>query len=190
MIFSERFDQALLLANDLHRTHMRKGGGIPYMSHLMSVAALVMEDGGSEDEVIAALLHDAVEDQGGAETLAKIRTQFGDEVAEIVDACSDTDVEPKPPWRARKEAHIAHLKDASDAVHRVILADKLHNTRTMLVDLSVEGDAMWQKFTTGREGTMWYVRSVYAVLAERRTGGLVDEFRRTIDAVEHMINEA
>jgi hypothetical protein len=124
-----RFDRAFALARELHADQVRKGTEIPYLAHLMGVASLVLEDGGTEDEAIAALLHDAVEDQGGAPTLRRIQRLFGDCVGKIVQACSDTDIVPKPPWRTRKDAYIAHLRapDLPPGTIRVSLADKLHN---------------------------------------------------------------
>jgi (p)ppGpp synthase/HD superfamily hydrolase len=131
-LLGQRFQAALVQAARLHQRQVRKQSGVPYVSHLLAVCALVLEDGGSEDEAIAALLHDAVEDQGGAQTLDHIRNLFGDEVAAIVDGCSDTDQDPKPPWRERKEAYLRHLADpaTSASVLRVATADKLHNARS------------------------------------------------------------
>jgi (p)ppGpp synthase/HD superfamily hydrolase len=133
-LLTVRFESALIYANQLHTFQVRKGSGIPYISHLLSVAALVLEMGGDEDEAIAALLHDAVEDQGGAKTREVIRQKFGDRVVEIVDACSDSETIPKPPWRQRKEAYLEKIQTASAAVRRVSLADKLHNSRSTLKD--------------------------------------------------------
>ena len=119
---TERFTRALTLACDLHRTQARKGTQIPYVAHLLGVASIALEHGAAEDEAIAAVLHDAVEDQGGAPTLARIRSEFGEAVAEIVDGCTDTDVEPKPPWRARKEAYIAKIATKSASTRLVSAA--------------------------------------------------------------------
>src|ERR1700691_4097254 len=131
---TERFDAAFLLASELHRSQMRKSSKIPYISHLLAVAGLVLEHGGTEDEAIARLLHDAVEDQGGQPTLELIRREFGEEVADLVFALSDTDVTPKPPWRARKEEYLCHLEEAPIRVLRVSAADKLHNVRAIVRD--------------------------------------------------------
>jgi (p)ppGpp synthase/HD superfamily hydrolase len=109
---TDRFERALVYAHVVHGGHCRKGTTIPYVSHLLAVASLVLEDGGDEDEAMAALLHDAVEDRGGAERLKDIRARFGKRVANIVQSCSDTDVDPKPPWRERKIAYLAHLREA------------------------------------------------------------------------------
>ena len=118
---SKRFEEALVYTLGLHATQMRKGTDVPYASHLLSVAALVLEDGGSEDEAIAALLHDAVEDQGGPRTRDEIGRRFGEEVARIVDGCTDTDETPKPPWRKRKESYIESMRCAAPEVRRVLL---------------------------------------------------------------------
>ncbi|MDJ0675469.1 MAG: HD domain-containing protein [Calothrix sp. MO_167.B42] len=178
---TNRFEQALIYANQLHRTQTRKGGDVPYISHLLSVAALVLEDGGDEDEAIAALLHDAVEDQGGKETRAVILDMFGTRVVEIVDGCTDTDVIPKPPWKERKYKYIERLRHASASVRRVALADKLHNARSILQDLSTLGEATWDKFTGGKSGTLWYYHALLEVFLETNTNSwLVEELNRII----------
>jgi len=180
MPLSERFFGALDYAARLHAAQTRKGSGVPYVAHLLAVAALVIESGGDEDESIAALLHDAVEDQGGTATAAEIRRRFGDRVAEIVEGCSDTDVIPKPPWRPRKEAHLAHLRVASPSVLLVCAADKLHNARSILDEYRRQGDALWVRFKGGRDGTLWYYGASLAVLKERSANGLVEELERVV----------
>jgi len=156
MILTDRFDDALIYASRLHRDQVRKGSGIPYVSHLLGVAAIALESGADEDQAIAALLHDAVEDQGGASQLAAIRARFGDRVAEIVDHCTDADSDPKPPWRARKEAYIASLAKKPAASLLVSLADKTHNAGAILADLAEHGERVWDRFTGGKEGSLWY----------------------------------
>lgn len=147
-----RFSEALTLACELHRAQSRKGTQIPYVAHVLGVTALALEHGADEDEAIAAVLHDAVEDQGGAPTAAVIRARFGDCVADIVLACSDTDVVPKPPWRARKEAYIAHVAHASPSVRLVSACDKLHNARAILSDYRELKEGLWARFSgEGRE---------------------------------------
>ena len=183
---SPRFTDALALAAKLHAGQMRKTDDIPYLAHLLSVAALVLEDGGSEDEAIAALLHDAPEDQGGKETLAMIEVKFGPKVAEIVEVCSDTFENPKPPWRERKEAHLAHLQNASSSIYRVVLADKLHNARSLLQDLRQQGEAIWEYFNGGKAGTLWYYKAMHTLLAEKKPGCLADEFGRVIAEIEEL----
>ena len=157
----ERFDRALLIASGHHREQLRKGGDIPYLSHLLAVASIVLEMGGSEDEAIGALLHDMVEDGGGPPALERIRDEFGEAVADIVAANSDTDVEPKPPWRQRKEDYIAGIAHKSPAALRVSLADKLHNARAILLDYRVHGEALWDRFKAGEgESIRWYYRAL------------------------------
>src|SRR5205823_14149785 len=159
-----RFEEALAFAARLHAGQTRKGGAVPYVAHLLAVAAIALEHGAGEDAAVAALLHDAIEDQGGAATREEIRRRFGDAVVAIVDGCTDTEVVPKPPWRGRKVAYIAHLRQASAAVRLVSAADKLHNARTILADYRVLGDGLWQRFTGGKDGTLWYYRSVVEAL--------------------------
>ena len=177
-----RFDRALALARELHAEQLRKDTKIPYVAHLMGVTSLVLEDGGDEDEAIAALLHDAVEDQGGPETLKRIRQQFGEHVASIVAACTDTDVTPKPPWRERKEAYIAHLRDLDlpEGALRVSLADKLHNARAILFDLRA-GHDVFARFKAGREEQLWYYDALATAFVERCPGPMATELRRVVD---------
>ena len=184
MAYGPRFEEALLWAARLHRDQVRKGTAVPYVTHLLAVAGLVGEAGGTEDEVIAALLHDAVEDQGGAETRERIRREFGEAVAEIVDECSDTDEEPKPPWRARKEAYIARLRTGSAAALRISVADKLHNARCVLTDLREIGDAAWDKFKGGRDGSLWYYRSLLEIYRSRDDGPQARELERVVSEIE------
>lgn len=174
---TERFDRALAFAMDKHRTQVRKGGGeIPYLGHLFSVAGLVIEAGGSEDDVIAALLHDSAEDAGGETTLAEIREGFGEVVAGIVGECSDTFEDPKPPWRERKEIYIAHLEYASDGALLVSLADKLDNLRGMLRDHQAIGDKLWDRFnTTSAPDQFWYYEALLGVYKKRITNWMVEE---------------
>jgi (p)ppGpp synthase/HD superfamily hydrolase len=142
-----QFSKALVYAECKHHNQVRKGGDIPYLGHLLAVAGLVINDGGSETQAIAALLHDAVEDAGGPATLEEIKNNFGDEVARIVDECSDTDEVPKPPWRERKQNYINHLADVGDDTLLVSVADKLDNARSMLRDYHQHGPQLWQRFT-------------------------------------------
>ncbi len=166
---TERFVDALAFACRLHRGQVRKGSGVPYISHLLAVTALVIEAGGDEDEAIGALLHDAVEDQGGAETREKIRDRFGERVAAIVDGCSDTDRTPKPPWKQRKLAYIAHLARAGPSVLLISSADKLHNARSILTEYREIGEKIWKRFNGRRDGTLWCYRA--AADAIRDAGG-------------------
>lgn len=181
---SERFQQALGYTEQLHREQLRKGTEIPYFSHLMSVCALVMEHGGDEDQVIAALLHDAVEDQGGAPRLEEIRAKFGERVARIVDACTDACVEPKPPWRERKEDYIAGLQHHHADSLLVSCADKLHNARAILSDYRDLGEELWDRFNAGRDGVLWYYRSLADEFRRLMGGRLADELDRTVTQIE------
>lgn len=185
-----RFIEAVAEANRYHAGQVRKGTEIPYVAHLLSVAALVLEDGGSEDDVIAALLHDAVEDAGGKPTLEAIRGRFGDEVAMIVEACSDTDVIPKPPWRERKETYLAHLEDQETptSVLRVSLADKLHNARAILSDYRRVGDDLWLRFNTkSGEDQVWYYRSLADIFLSRLPGALSRELDHVVSELEWLV---
>lgn len=181
---SPRFADALALACDLHRTQTRKGTAIPYVAHLLAVAGLALEHGATEDEAIAAVLHDAVEDQGGMPTAARIRASFGDRVTEIVLACSDAVVVPKPPWRARKESYIAHVAEADASVRLVSACDKLHNARTLVSDYRDVGEGLWSRFTGGREGTLWYYRALVTAYANHGRTRLVDELDRVVTELE------
>jgi (p)ppGpp synthase/HD superfamily hydrolase len=183
---SARFEEALVYAARLHIRQKRKTTQIPYISHLLSVTALVLEDGGDEDQAIAALLHDAAEDQGGQATLDEIRKRFGERVAFIVESCSDAFGSPKPPWRDRKESYLAHLREAPADVRRVSLADKVHNARSILVSLQKEGDVVWDRFNGGREGSLWYYRSLVQVFRQTGSDFMTGELERTLAEIESL----
>jgi (p)ppGpp synthase/HD superfamily hydrolase len=157
-----RFLQAFVFAAEQHKGQMRKASTIPYIAHLMGVASLVLEAGGDEDLAIAALLHDVVEDCGGAPMLKEVRRKFGKRVAKVVDGCTDTDTgtDPKPPWRERKENYIQRLKKADADTLLVSAADKLNNVRSILSDYRAIGESIWSRFNGGREGTLWYYRTL------------------------------
>ena len=168
-----RFVEALSFAHETHITQVRKDTTIPYISHLISVAGLVLESGGDEDLAIAALLHDAVEDaedMSGEEMSDRIRAKFGDRVADIVDGCSDAKSSPggsKPPWRSRKEAYLEHLRSASNDVLRVSIADKVHNARSIATDQDRFGEALWERFSSSSEESHWYYTSLRDIYKER-----------------------
>lgn len=183
-MLTQRYADALQLAWRLHDGQVRKGTAIPYVSHLIAVSSIALEHGADEDEAIAALLHDAVEDCGGPPTLEMIRARFGDRVAGIVDGCTDSHEEPKPAWRPRKEAYLAHLASAPPSVRLVSNADKLHNARSILLDLRVHGPALWTRFTAPKEGTLWYYRSLVGAFALHGRRPLVDELDRTVEQIE------
>jgi (p)ppGpp synthase/HD superfamily hydrolase len=191
---TERFDHAVGYANRIHANQMRKGTGIPYMTHLLGVASLDMENGAeSEDEVIGALLHDAAEDQGGQPRLDDIREQFGDVVAHIVLSCTDSLAQEKPPWRERKGAYVAHVRERvasgeDEPALRVSLADKLYNTRSILADVRESGEVVFERFTGKRDGTLWY----YAGLVNAFRGfpnRMVDELDRTVAELESQVSD-
>ncbi len=187
MAYSERFDEALLYASELHRDQVRKGSDTPYVTHLLGVASIVGENGGTEDEVIAALLHDALEDRGrGGATREEIRARFGGNVVEIVDGCPDTDVDPKPPWQQRKEDYIAHVAGASEFVRLVSASDKLHNARAILADLRILGDKLWARFKGGKNGTLWYYRELVGVFRAAGTNAIVEELALVIGEIERL----
>jgi (p)ppGpp synthase/HD superfamily hydrolase len=183
---TNRFEEALKFATRLHTNQKRKGTRIPYIAHLLGVTALVLEDGGREDEAIAALLHDAVEDQGGVETLDEIRNRFGEQVAFIVDALTDSYEVPKPNWRERKENYLTHLKHASPEIRRISLADKLHNARSILTTLRTEGDKTWLRFSGGKDGTMWYYNSLVSVFSETGDDQMTVELSRVVSEINQL----
>jgi (p)ppGpp synthase/HD superfamily hydrolase len=181
-----RFDDALAYASALHRSQTRKGTAIPYVSHLLAVAAIALENGADEDQAIAALLHDAVEDQGGLAQLAAIRARFGDEVAAIVADCTDAHEEPKPAWRPRKEAYIASLAHKPARSLAVSLADKTHNAAAINADLRAIGSAVWDRFTGGRDGTLWYYRALSNAFAALVPGIAAARFGREVAEMEEL----
>ena len=168
-MLTDRYDEAFRYAHELHRNQTRKGATIPYISHLMAVSALVVEHGGTEDQAIAALLHDAVEDQGGKdsrERLNEIRQKFGDAVAEIVSDCTNSWTEPKPEWRPRKETYLRTLPDKPTQSLLVSLADKTHNAEAILFDYRVLGEGLWRRFNGGAEGTRWYYKALADIFSQ------------------------
>ncbi len=188
-MLSERFENALVFATRAHAKQRRKGTQVPYVSHLMAVAGIVLEHGGTEDEAIAAMLHDAIEDQGGPPMRDKIAAEFGENVAEIVQGCTDTDQVPKPPWRDRKQRYVDHVSHASPSVRLVSTADKLHNARSILADVRRQGDAAFTKFAGGKEGTMWYYRALINAYrkAEKPVAlDLLEELDRVVTELERL----
>ena len=183
-VITQRFKSALALALDLHRLQLRKGTNIPYASHLLAVTALVLEHGGTEDQAIAAALHDAVEDQGGQATLDRIWSEFGPHVARLVEALTDADTTPKPPWRERKEIYVARIASMPEDAVLVALACKVHNARTILADVRAHGSATWDRFKGGRDGTRWYYRALVTEMRKRGTGGLMNELEELVGGME------
>lgn len=188
-MLNERFRAGLALAEGLHRRQVRKSSDIPYFGHLMVVAGTVLEHGGDEIEATAALLHDAVEDQGGRPTLERIQEACGEEVAQIVEGCSDSlaaDEGLKEDWKARKERYLDHLAHASASVRLVSAADKLHNARSLIRDLRQKGDSVWDRFNTGREDQLWFYREFVRAL---RRAGVTLRFEALIEELEDAVAE-
>ncbi len=181
---SRRFDEAFIYAHETHAEHTRKGNGVPYIGHLMGVASIVIDDGGSEDEAIAALLHDAAEDRGGRARLEDIRTRFGDSVARIVEDCTDSWTTPKAPWAERKQQYVEHARALQAASLRVSAADKVHNAYAILRDLRNNGDAVWDRFNASADEIVAYYRSLVRSYREAGGGRLVDELDRIVRAIE------
>jgi (p)ppGpp synthase/HD superfamily hydrolase len=179
-----RFRRAFLFAADKHAGQARKASTIPYIAHLMGVASLLLEFGGDEDLAIAALLHDVVEDCGGAPMLKEVQRRFGTRVAKIVEGCTDSYTEPKPPWRARKEDYLRHLKSADAATRLVSAADKLNNVRSILSDYRQVGESVWDRFNGGREGTLWYHRALLDEFLRRKPNRLIREFELAVLELE------
>ncbi|WP_448573472.1 HD domain-containing protein [Trichothermofontia sp.] len=176
----ERFAAALTYAFYLHQQQVRKISGTPYIAHLLSVCSLVLTAGGDEDEAIAALLHDALEDQGGEVIRAEIQHCFGDRVVAIVDGCSEVYTQPKPPWLERKQRYLDQLRQAPLSVLRVSLADKLDNARSLVTDLTLQGAQIWQAFKGGREQTLWFYQELLTLYRQRLPGPHVVELEKLV----------
>jgi (p)ppGpp synthase/HD superfamily hydrolase len=186
---TDQFAKALVYAQHKHHTQVRKGGDIPYIGHLLTVAGLVINDGGSETQAIAALLHDTVEDQGGPPTLEEIRTNFGDDVARIVAECSDTDEVPKPPWLDRKRKYIDHLAEVGQDTLLVSVADKLDNARSMLRDYHEHGPKLWERFNRKNpQDHLWYYGGLLNAYRKRNLNSwMVDELGRVVGELETLV---
>jgi (p)ppGpp synthase/HD superfamily hydrolase len=181
-----RFLRAFAFAAEKHKHQTRKASTIPYIAHLMGVASLVLEAGGDEDLAIAALLHDVVEDCGGAPMLQEVRHKFGERVAKVVDGCTDADTYPKPPWRERKESYIRHLKKANADTRLVSAADKLNNVRSILSDYRAIGESVWSRFNGGREGTLWYYRTLRDVFLRHKPNRITRELELAVNELESL----
>ena len=194
---SEKFNEAFLYAHEAHRHQRRKKTERPYISHVMGVASLVLQYGGDEEQAIAALLHDVVEDCGGAPRMAEIRRKFGERVASIVDGCTDTDETPKPPWLERKQRYVERVKNEPTEVLLVSAADKLYNVREILMDVREDGPGVWERFSGKQDGSLWYYRALVEVFRARlkdfhpqssraAARALVDELDRTVSELERI----
>ncbi len=179
-----RFLQAFVFAAEKHAGQSRKASTIPYIAHLMGVASLVLEAGGDEDLAIAALLHDVVEDCGGAPMLREVRRRFGTRVAKVVDGCTDSYGEPKGQWRERKEKYIARLKREDAGTRLVSAADKLNNVRSILSDYRAVGESVWSRFHGGREGTLWYYRTLRDVFLRHKPNRITRDLELAVNELE------
>jgi (p)ppGpp synthase/HD superfamily hydrolase len=186
--YSPRLIDALRVAAELHSEQRRKGSDIPYLAHLLGTCSIALEYGADEEEAIAALLHDAIEDVEPVDAARTAVRGFGTRVLRIVEGCTDTDEHPKPPWRARKEAYIAHLTEADASVLLVSASDKVHNARSIAADLRRHGPGTWDRFTGGRDGSLWYYRALVAAFRANpaHDEALVDELDRTVSEMEHL----
>ena len=178
------------MAARLHADQSRKGTDVPYLAHLLGVCAIALEYGASEDEAIAALLHDAAEDQGGMATVGRIRDRFGDKVADIVVECTDSFEEPPPPWRQRKESYLASISNETASARLVARADKLHNAAAILRDYRSHGDELWDRFEGGRDGTLWYYRSLADAFSALEPSPLSDRLEEVVSELERAVHAA
>jgi len=186
---SPQFEKALIYATRIHGGQLRKKTMIPYIAHILGVAAIALEYGANETEAVAALLHDSVEDCGGAKRLRDIEQKFGKRVAKIVDGCTDTDQTPKPPWLERKKAYVKHVRHASMATKLVSASDKLHNLRAILMAYRQEGKKVWARFAGGKQGALWYYRTLVNAFNGKRIQPLVQEINRTLTELERLANK-
>ena len=181
-----RMYKALKLAFKLHGHDARKKSTVPYIAHLLAVCALVQLDGGIEDEAIAALLHDALEDKPKEINRKKIRHKFGKKVLKMIELSTDTPKDyaggQKPPWRKRKEAYLKHIRETDPSLLRVTIADKIDNARAILADHLRMGDEVWERFNAGKEDQLWYFKGcVKAFDASGYSGPLLEELRSLVD---------
>lgn len=184
-LMSPTFLDALAYASALHREQRRKGTETPYVSHLLAVAAIVMERGGTETQAVAALLHDAIEDHPrGGKTRQEIQERFGEDVLAIVQACTDADEHPKPPWKERKQRYLTHLTELPAAARLVVLADKVHNARAILSDFQTVGDAVWQRFNATEQETLWYYSRLADTFLKTDGGALAQELERVVSELQ------
>lgn len=179
----------MVYAARIHAGQRRKKTNMPYIAHLLAVASIILEFGGGEEEAIAGLLHDAVEDGGGPRRLDEIQSRFGDTVAEIVAACTDSDQLPRPPWRDRKTAYLAHIPQASSSVRLVSAADKLHNAQSLLRNYRHLGDSIWERYNGGKDGTLWYYSSLANVFDSTESTPLTQELKRVVAQIETLARQ-
>ena len=190
-VVGKRFRDALVWSAELHEEQRRKGGNIPYVAHLIGVASIVLEHGGDEDQAIGALLHDALEDQAHRMTPREIRARFGDKVEAIVEACTDGEPDEQRDrdparWRVRKQKYIDDIATKPVEALLVSMADKLYHARAILEDFRALGDALWPRFTAGKDGTLWYYRSLLTAFRPRAENRLWHELDRTVSDIERL----
>jgi len=184
---TSRFDDAFIYAHAAHARQTRKNTPVPYVGHLMGVASIVLDDGGTEDEAIAALLHDAAEDAGGRARMDNIRQRFGDVVARIVEDCTDSWTTPKEPWAERNQKYLEHARTLSPSSLRVSAADKVHNAYAILRDLRTIGDEVWKRFNAKPDDVLAYYQGLVRAYREAGGGHLVDELDRIVRGIEREI---
>jgi (p)ppGpp synthase/HD superfamily hydrolase len=182
-----RLQRAFRYAAEKHAGQTRKQSAVPYLSHLMAVASLVLEAGGDEDMAIAALLHDVVEDCGGMPRLREVRKQFGSRVAKMVEGCTDSFDEPKPEWVERKNGYLREVKHADVNTRLVSASDKLHNVRTILADYRQHGEGIWTRFTGKKEGTLWYYRALSDEYQRRSPNRITRELEIAVAELERAV---
>ncbi|HTM26784.1 MAG TPA: HD domain-containing protein [Vicinamibacterales bacterium] len=183
-ILTRRYDDAVAYAHGLHAAQTRKVTGAPYLGHLLGVSSIVIDDGGTEDEAIAALLHDAAEDQGGRDRLEEIRRKFGDAVAKVVEDCTDSWTTPKPPWPERKRKYIDHARTLGPSSLRVSAGDKVHNAYAILRGLRIGGEKVWDAFNAGPDDVLAYYQGLVRSYREAGGGHLVEELDRIVRGIE------
>lgn len=188
-MYSPKLIEAFDLAAELHQDQKKKGTSVPYLAHLMGVASIVAENGGTEDEVIAAFLHDAAEDQGGKKIVEEIRSKFGDKVASVVLSCSDTLVLPKPLWKTRKKNYLKHLETADDSTLLVSAADKLHNLRSIVRDYREVGEDLWERFGGKKKGTLWYYRQLADFFKRKGPAAPALEINQRLSELEGLLDQ-
>jgi (p)ppGpp synthase/HD superfamily hydrolase len=188
-LLTNRFERALVFATRAHAGQLKKGTSVPYAAHILGVASLVLDAGGDEDLAIAAVLHDVVEDCGGDDRRREILSAFGPRVAHVVEGCTDTEEVPKPPWRKRKEEYIRHQQTADADTRLVSAADKLYNARLILADYREIGDAVFERFSGKREGTLWYYRALVGEFRHGKRNRLTDELERVVIELERLAGD-
>ena len=191
-LYGESMFRALAAAAQIHAAERRNGTDIPYLSHLLGTCSIALEYGADGDQAIAALLHDAIEDGLPTDAARKTVASFGPEPLRIVEACTDADTHPKPPWRKRKDAYLAHLAGQDGPVLLVSASDKLHNARSIVRDLREIGDRVWERFNPSKEEMLWYYRSLVTVYRGNRAHipALIDELDRTVREMEELSSVA